>query len=311
MKVVILNAVNYSFLQIKRRILEELKLNRSKQKDFVMNQFQCKITAILFTYLLADNSYASLINYDLLTPNSSPHISYANPYTDAFSSNADGFQIYQRNVDLNIPNALLDNSDITISDSLGIITSTNTQAFFGIVDTVNQDNTNNNAVASWQIDITNLTEIILLIDMAAMGDFESSDWFEWRYSIDNSPYSSLFQGLSDEDISQNYRLEDNRLLTINDPMTVNSKLLSNKFTAFTSSILDTGNLLTLELKAKANGGSEVIAFQNVVIQGVSSTVTVSEPKSLGIMLFALLFFIASQVLSRQKNDDDSRTRIYV
>lgn len=274
-----------------------------------MNQFQCNITAILFTYLLTGNSFASLINYDLLTQNFSPHISYINPYTDAFSSNADGFQIYQRNVDLNIPNALLDNSDITISDSLGIITSTNTQAFFGIVDTVNQDNPNNNAVASWQVDITNLTEIMFLIDMAAMGDFESSDWFEWRYSIDNSPYSRLFHGLSDEDISQNYRLEDNSLLTINDPMTVNSKLLSNKFTAFTSSILDTGNLLTLELKAKANGGSEVIAFQNVVIQGVSSTVTVSEPKSLGIMLLALLFFIVSQILSRQKNDDN-RTRIY-
>ncbi|MBA6391399.1 hypothetical protein H4J38_11510 [Colwellia sp. BRX10-3] len=92
-------------------------------------------------------------------------------------------------------------------------------------------------------------------------------------------------------------------------MTVNSKLLSNKFTAFISSILDTGNLLTLELKAKANGGSEVIAFQNVVIQGVSSTVIVSESKSLGIMLLALLFFIVSQILSRQKNDDN-RTRIY-
>ncbi|MBA6391400.1 hypothetical protein H4J38_11515 [Colwellia sp. BRX10-3] len=87
---------------------------------------------------------------------------------------------------------MLDNSGITISDSLGIITSTNTQAFFGIVDTVNQDNPNNNAVASWQVDITNLTEIMFLIDMAAMGDFESSDWFEWRYSIDNSPYSRLF-----------------------------------------------------------------------------------------------------------------------
>ncbi|ASP49162.1 hypothetical protein [Cognaticolwellia beringensis] len=270
-----------------------------------MNQFQLKITATLFTCLLAGKSYASLISYDLLTPNSSPHISYANPFTDAFSSNADGFQIYQRNVDLNIPNALLDNSDIG-ADSLGIITRTNTQAFFGIVDTVNLNNPSNDAVASWQVDITNLTAIKLLIDMAAMGDFESSDEFEWRYSIDNNPFSSLFQGVSNLDSQQSYRLKDNSLKTLNDPMTVNSILLSNQFTAFSSSILDTGNLLTIELKANANSDNEAIAFQNVFIQGVSNTVTVSEPKSFVIMIFALLFFTVSQVLFRQKSGGDNR-----
>ncbi|ARD45640.1 hypothetical protein [Colwellia sp. PAMC 21821] len=271
-----------------------------------MNQFQLKISAIILTFLFVSNSNASLINYDLLTPNASPHISYVNPFTDAFSSNADGFQIYQRNIDLNIPNALLDNSGIATTDSLGVITRTNTQAFFGVVDTVNQNNPSDDAVATWQVDISNLTAIMFSIDMAAMGDFETSDKFEWRYSIDSNPFSSLFQGVSDVNTVQSYRLEDNSLETLNDPMTVNSILLSNQFTAFSSSILDAGNLLTIELKAKTNSDNEAIAFQNVFIQGVSNAVTVSEPKSLTIMTFSLLFFMVSQLVFRQRNGQDNR-----
>lgn len=133
--------------------------------------------------------------------------------------------------------------------------------------------------------------------MAAMGDFESSDQFLWRYSIDNNPYSTIFQSISNKDTLQNYHLEDNRLIALNDPMTINSPLLSYKLQILSSSILDTGSLLTLELKAKANGGSEIIAFQNIVIQGVSNTVTVGEPKSYAILSLALPFFIKRKVIS--------------
>tara|TARA_R110000737_G_scaffold162947_1_gene190664 strand:- start:1131 stop:1376 length:246 start_codon:yes stop_codon:yes gene_type:complete len=77
-------------------------------------------------------------------------------------------------------------------------------------------------------------------------------------------------------------------------MMVNSQLLSNEFQAFSSSILDTGNLLTLELIAKANGGSEAIVFQNVLIQGISNTVTVTEPKSLTMLLLSGLLFFANR-----------------
>ena len=102
-----------------------------------MQPFHLKTIAIICSYLLTGNSHASLINHELLTPHSSTHINYTNPFKNAFSSINDGFQIYQRDVGLNIPNALLDNSEIATSDRLGIVSSTNTQAFFGIVDTVN------------------------------------------------------------------------------------------------------------------------------------------------------------------------------
>jgi hypothetical protein len=262
-----------------------------------MQPFHLKSIAIICSYLLTGNSYASLINHELLTPHSLTHIYYTNPLKNTFSSINDGFQIYQRDVGLNIPNALLDNSEIATSDRLGIISSTNTQAFFGIVDAVNLNNPIDDALAKWQINIKNLSALTFFIDMAAMGDFENSDQFIWRYSIDNNPFSTIFQGISDEDTLQNYRLEDNSLIDLNDPMTVDSRLLSNEFKAFSSSILGTGSLLTLELKAKVNGGSEVIAFQNIVIQGVSNAVTVGEPKSYAILLLALLFFIKRKIIS--------------
>tara|TARA_R110001583_G_scaffold97082_1_gene241789 strand:+ start:695 stop:1480 length:786 start_codon:yes stop_codon:yes gene_type:complete len=254
-----------------------------------------KLVAIISIVIISFNSHAALISYDLLTANSLPQLSYSNPHSGNFSSNDDGFQIYQQGA--NAPKALLDKSRLLPADNLGIITSKNTQAYFGIVDSVNPDNPNSEAVASWQINIENLSAIKLFIDMAAMGDFESSDEFFWHYSIDNNPYSTIFQGMSNESTRQNYRLENKSLVSLNDPMMVNSQLLSNEFQAFSSSILDTGNMLTLELRAKANGGSEAIAFQNILIQGMSNTVTVTEPKSLAMLLFAGVLFM----LKRQFN----------
>jgi len=257
-----------------------------------MNYVYLKNTTALFISIIAVNCQASLISYDLLTPTSSLDINYNNPLSDAFSSHDDAFQIYQRGA--NAPDALLDKSTHMASDSLGIITTTNTQAFFGIVDTVNSDNPSNYAIANWQLNITNLSTITFFIDIAAMGDFENSDEFIWRYSIDSNPFHTIFQGISDEDTIQNYRLADNSLVALNDPMTVNSQLLSNEFKTFSSEIVSTGNLLTLELAAKTNGGNEAIAFQNVLIHGLSSTVTVTEPKSFTMLLLAIMLFFAKR-----------------
>ena len=142
-----------------------------------MKPFHLKIIAIICSYLLTGNSHTSLINHKLLTPTSSTHINDTNPSQNAFSSNNDGFQIYQRDVGLNTPKALLDNNKLATSDRLGIVSSTNTQAFFGLVDTVNFNNPISDAFAKWQINITNLPALTFFIDMAAMGNFESSDQF--------------------------------------------------------------------------------------------------------------------------------------
>ena len=270
-----------------------------KQKDFVMTRLNLKLLVLLLMFLHVGNSQASLISYDLLAPDTSTNINYTNNFSNAFSSNQDGFQIYQQAVDLNIPLALLDQSTVNASDNLGIVKSANNKPFFGIVDTVNSDNPTNDAIASWKINIANLSAITFLTDIAAMGDFESNDRFEWRYSIDNNPFISLFQGVTNESTFQDYNLDLGNSITLNDPLTVNSIRLNNEFSTFTSSILATGNLLTLELNAKTNGGREVLAFQNVAIQAQTMAVSVSEPKTGVIFILALLFLFAKGFPSQQ------------
>ena len=270
-----------------------------KQKDFVMTRSNLKLFVLLLVFLHVGNSQASLISYDLLAPNTSTNINYTNNFSNAFSSNQDGFQIYQQAVDLNIPLALLDQSTVNASDNLGIVKSANNKPFFGIVDTVNPDNPTNDAIASWKINIANLSAITFLTDIAAMGDFESNDRFEWRYSIDNNPFISLFKGVTNESTFQDYNLDVGNSITLSDPLTVNSIRLNNEFSTFTSSILATGNLLTLELNAKTNGGREVLAFQNVAIQAQTMAVSVSEPKTGVIFILALLFLLAKGFPSQQ------------
>ena len=264
-----------------------------------MTRLNFKIFILLLAFSHVSNSRASLINYDLLTPNTSTNINYTNNFSNTFSSNQDGFQIYQQGIDLNIPLALLDQSTVNASDNLGIVKSANNKPFFGIVDTVNSDNPTNDAIATWQINITSLSAITFFTDMAAMGDFESNDRFEWRYSIDNNPFISLFKGVTNESTFQDYNLDVGNSITLSDPLTVNSILLNNEFSTFTSSILATGNLLTLELNAKTNGGREVLAFQNIAIQAQTMAVSVSEPKTVIIFMLALLFMIAKNFPSRQ------------
>lgn len=264
-----------------------------------MTRLNLKSFVLLLVFLHVGNSQASLISYDLLAPNTSTNINYTNNFSNAFSSNQDGFQIYQQAVDLNIPLALLDQSTVNASDNLGIVKSANNKPFFGIVDTVNPDNPTNDAIASWKINIANLSAITFLTDIAAMGDFESNDRFEWRYSIDNNPFISLFKGVTNESTFQDYNLDVGNSITLSDPLTVNSIRLNNEFSTFTSSILATGNLLTLELNAKTNGGREVLAFQNVAIQAQAMAVSVSEPKTGVIFILALLFLLAKGFPSQQ------------
>ena len=255
-----------------------------------MKRIAVKTLLLLLSLTITHTTNASMISFDLLTENAEPFISYSNPYHDIFTSSSDGFQIYQRGIDNTIASALLDDSSTATSDNLGLIDSHNQQNFFGIVDTVNPDNPTDFATASWLIDISNLTMLTFLIDMAAMGDFEASDQFWWRYSIDNAPLETIFQGVTDESAANNYILESGTEISLFDPIAVNSTLLNNKFQHFSSTLAGSGNVLKLELTAKTNSGSEVIAFQNVQLQGKAQSISVNEPASLPILLLALILF---------------------
>ena len=205
------------------------------------------------------------VAFDMVDSTSERLTSFTNVFNGAFSSAADGFQKYQRGVSASIPFAVLDDSlSIFPSDSLGMIQDGNTDIFFGIVDTVNSQNSDP-VSASWVFDIAGATELGLLIDMGAMGDFESSDFFEWTYNIDGGTVETAFSSSVDEAGSNTYTLEGGASFTLNDPMLVQGEILTNDLATFSTPLIGTGASLSLTLTASFNGGSEAVAFQNVIV----------------------------------------------
>jgi predicted extracellular nuclease len=206
----------------------------------------------------------TVIAFDMVESASLNLISYDNAYTDAFGSPADGFQKYQRGVSTSIPFAVLDDTTTFSSDSLGVVDSANTDAFFGVVDTQNGDN-NGDVIASWVFDVSGATGLGLQIDMGAMGDFENSDIFKLTASIDGAPAVEIFNIVADESASLTYTLETGKNITLGDPLTIPGKALSNILSPARAAIPGNGSQLSLSLIAKANGGSEAFVLQNLKV----------------------------------------------
>ncbi len=195
-----------------------------------------------------------------------------NPLPGAFSSPGDGFEVYQRGVSASIPFALLDDTNSGFpGDTIGIVDSTKTDRWFGSVDLANGDNPSGQATASWVFDISGYQDLLIAIDMAAMGDFEATsgafDFYNWSYSIDGGVAQALFTSTVREDLSQNYTLESGAVIALDDPMEMNGTLLSNVFQTLSANIAGTGNLLTLTLNAQGDGGDEAFVFDNVTVCG--------------------------------------------
>ena len=220
-----------------------------------------------FAFQNIELNVAEPLAFTLKDSSSKNLVSYTNPFADGFSSPGDGFRIYQRGVSTSIPFAVLDDSvSVFPPDSLGIIGEANTDEFFGIVDTVNAD-TSDPVTASWEFDISGGEQLGVSIDMGAMGDFEASDSFTWRYSIDGGAPAILFEGVADEAGTFTYTLDGGASFTLNDPMTVDGQILTNNLATFTKALPTdaTGSLLVLSLEAIFNGGTEAVAFQNILI----------------------------------------------
>ena len=235
---------------------------RSSSVNFWRRVFIVPVAFVLAFPLLAN---AQVIASDMDGSSSLNLISYSNPFEFAFGSPGDGFQKYQRGVSSSIPFAVLDDSlSIFPPDNLGIIKEGNTDIFFGVVDTENSDNSGP-VEATWVFNISGASDLGLSIDMGAMGDFESSDYFIWRYSIDGGPLTTAFASSVDEDGSYTYTLEGGGSFTLNDPMLMQGEVLTNDLATFSTPISGTGTTLELTLEAVFNGGSEAVAFQNVIV----------------------------------------------
>jgi len=210
---------------------------------------------------------AGPVAFDMVGSASQNLTSYTNPFTGAFGSAGDGFQKYQRWVSATIPYSVLDDSlSIYTGDNLGIIKEGNTDIFLGVTDTVNGDNAGP-VTATWVFDVSSASNMALSIDMGAMGDFESSDYFTWEYSIDGGATQTAFASTVDEAGANTYTLEGGASFTLNDPMLMDGTILTDDLGTFTTAITGTGSTLTLTLTASTNGGSETFTFQNIIIDG--------------------------------------------
>ena len=205
------------------------------------------------------------VDFDMVESVSDRLTNFTNAYNGAFSSAGDGFQKYQRGVSASIPFAVLDDSlSIFTSDSLGIVKEGNTDIFFGVVDTQNPQN-DGPISATWVFDISGATELGLLIDMGAMGDFEANDFFVWTYSVDGGTEETAFESTTDEAGAHTYTLEGGLVRTLSDPMTLQGTVLTNDLATFSTPLIGTGASLSLTLTAQFNGGTEAIVFQNVIV----------------------------------------------
>ena len=226
------------------------------------------LIATLFAAVAASPAGAApvVIASDMTGSPSVGLISHTNPWAGGFTSAADGFEKYQRSVSPSIPFALLDDTLVSFpADTAGIVDDNNLTEFFGVVDTVNGDTTGP-VSASWRFDISGGTNLAVSIDMGAMGDFEAADAFEWSASIDGGPAFSVFSLVADEAASLDYTLANGTTVTtLSDPLTVNALTLSNIFTTVSASIPGAGAELELTLTATADGGSEGVVFQNLIV----------------------------------------------
>ena len=220
---------------------------------------------------------SSVVAYDMVGSASDSLISFTDDPAIPFASPGDGFNKFQRGVSPSIPFAVADDSAGSFpADTLGIVKTSNTDEFFGIVDTNNDDTGGRDVVATWVFNVGGAENLSLSIDMGAMGDFEAAnDFFNWSYSIDGSPAQAAFQSSVDEGMSQDYVMDGGAVVTLDDPMLVNGVLLNNNLQTQTAALTGSGSQLTLVLTANTDGGSEAIAYQNIVINGEEGAVNIA------------------------------------
>ncbi len=188
------------------------------------------------------------------------------------------------------PDALVDDSTSS-SDTLGILTSTQTDNVFGIVDLTNPDNSSGTGTATWVFDISGGTNLSISIDFAAMGDFEiSNDSFIFSASIDGSTPTNIFTSSIDEAASLDYTLESGTFVNLDDPLSINGTTLNNEFQTIDALLSGTGSTLTLTLSANQEANTEIFAFDNIVVTGDAASVPFEFSPTLGLLAMGSLCF---------------------
>lgn len=241
------------------------------------------VTPIFAVLLLAISQagHAAVIGYDdfdgagsYLSRNVTPDNSANSPAGTFPGSALDVFGIVDRNVNRDFQDDTL--SGITDA-TRGLTGSTKTDRFFGIEDLDNTDNPLGTGSVTWTFDIAGFAGLTFSVELAALGDFEDSDAFAFSADIDGGGFTPLVDIIADLSASQTYVYDDGSVESFDDPLSAGGLLLNNVFTAFSTAVNGTGNILTLRMTARQNAGLELFAFDNLVVEGTSASPAVPLP----------------------------------
>ena len=242
--------------------------------------------------LLTTKSHGGMIASALTDSSDVNLVQHENDFENYFSSATDIFQTIS--VSQLGAEQLIDRSALSpFIDTLGIVTPDHLGSVFAASDTKNADNTTGSVEALWVFDISGVENLTLDIDIAAMGDFESSDRLSIYYQVDGTPQTTLWTAQAQTNLQQNYQLSSGQSVSFDDPLAINGDLLSNQFTTFSADIAEKGQQLTIGIQASLDGGNEGIILKSMLITGDKQTqgpITVPTPPS--IILFLLAFILA-------------------
>ncbi len=245
----------------------ELTITVEGKSDGSAEAFAMQNLKILGNQAVVRETFA----FDMVDSQSGRLIEYTSTAPD-FSSPADGFGKYTAG---DAPFSLVDSTNGSFeNDAIGVIDEvSNTGEFFGLTDTVNDDNPNGDPlVATWRFDISDYSNISLSLDAGAMGDFESDDTVTIRYSIDGGEEQPLFSFTSDNDGAQTYTLASGKTVDLNDPMveTTSGLVLTNELQTLMADLEGSGSELTITVEGSANGSNEAFVLQNLQLEGDTS-----------------------------------------
>ena len=193
-------------------------------------------------------------------------VEYTTSYDlNSFSSKFTAWGVYDKTT---CPLTLLDRTVIKPEgQGLGIIRSSKTDKFFGIIDTVNND-VDVPVSMSFTFDISDFAGLSISADMASCGGYESTDYVKWSYKIDNNSSKTLFDARATNGVTSVNTWESGFTKTETNPPAIDGVAISNEFKTFSKDITETGDTLVVTLTAFTNGTAEMMAIDNIQITNV-------------------------------------------
>jgi hypothetical protein len=198
------------------------------------------------------------------------------------SSFFDVFGIVDRTVNFDFADdSVINNADADPDndDTFGLVKPDKTDMFLGFADTANNDNPDGDVSVTWTISTAGQTDLNLSFEIAAMGDFESTDTLTFTASFDDGATETLVTSTfidTPDGETFTYTLDDGSLAipfnadsdiptNIKDPFVIDGQLVINEFQTFSFPITGSGSELTLTLNYNTNGGPEPVAIDNVSV----------------------------------------------